>query len=215
MSESTVNPRRRFLSQVAAAAASVAALSPIAGFAQAVSKDTVTGDGDAWMKPLKGKHKQIFHAVRAEVQPMLMSKNFLDAYAESYGAKPGQVNVAIGFHGSALAFGFTDAMWSKYAMGKAADVIDPTTKEPALRNVFATGSDLSIDALQKRGVVFLMCNTALRLRTKALAASLNQPYDSLYAEMSAGRLPGVVLVPSLVVTLSRAQEQGFTYVRAS
>lgn len=215
MTEQHGNSRRRFLSQAAAAAASLVALSPVAGLAQAVSKDKTVGDADAWMKGMKGKHKQIFHAIRAEVQPMLMAKNFLDAYEESYAAKPGQINVAIGFHGGALSFGFSDAIWNKYAIGKSSDVTDPATKEPALRNVFATGSDLSIDTLQKRGVVFLMCNTALRLRTKAMAASLNVPYDTLYAELSGGRLPGVVLIPSLVVTLNRAQEQGFTYVRAS
>lgn len=208
-------PRRQFLAQVTAAAASALTLSPFSGFAQSIASDKVPGDADAWMKPMKGKHKQIFHAVRAEIQPMLMAKNFLDSYEESYGAKPGHVNVAIGFHGGALAFGFNDALWNKYAMGKASDVTDPSTKEPALRNIFATGGDLAIDTLQKRGVVFLMCNTALRLRTKSMAASLNVPYDTLYTELSAGRLPGVILVPSLVVALNRAQENGFTYIRAS
>lgn len=215
MAETIGNPRRRFLSQLAAAAASLTVLSPIPAIAQVVSKDMVGGDADAWMKSMRGKHKQIFHAIRAEVQPMLMARNFLDAYAESYGAKPGHVNAAIGFHGGALAFGFNDAIWNKYGMGKASEVMDPTTKEPALRNIFATGGDLAIDTLQKRGVVFLMCNTALRLRTKSMATSLNVPYDTLYAELSAGRLPGVILVPSLVVTLNRAQEHGFTYIRAS
>jgi len=209
------NPRRHFLSQVSAAAASLIALSPIAGFAQSIAGDKVAGDADAWMKSMKGKHKQIFHAVRAEIQPMLMARNFLDSYEESYGVKPGHVNVAIGFHAGALSFGLNDAMWDKYALGKASEVTDPVTKAPATRNVFATGSELGIDALQKRGVVFLMCNTSLRLRTKAMATSLNVPYDTLYSELSAARLAGVILVPSLVVTLNRAQERGFTYIRAS
>ncbi len=209
------NARRDFLAQVAGAAASLVALSPIASFAQSVTSDRVTGDGDAWMKSMKGKHKQIFHAIRAEVQPMLMAKNFLDSYEESYGAKPSHVNAAIGFHGGALSFGLSDAMWDKYSLGKVSEVNDPMTKAPSNRNIFATGGDLAIDTLQKRGVVFLMCNTALRLRTKAIATSLNVPYDALYAELSAARLPGIILVPSLVVTINRAQERGFTYVRAS
>lgn len=209
------NARRDFLAQIAGGAASLLALSPLAGFAQSVASDRITGDGDAWMKSMKGKHKQIFHALRAEVMPMLMAKNFLDSYVESYGAKPGQVNVVVGFHGGALSFGFNDAAWAKYSLGKASDVNDPTTNAPATRNIFATGGDLAIDTLQKRGVVFLMCNTALRLRTMAIAKSLNVPYDPLYAELSASRLPGIILVPSLVVTINRAQERGFTYVRAS
>lgn len=213
------NPRRRFLTQVAAAAASVASFSSLAAFsagAQAGSdKDVMRADDDSWMKPLKGKHRQFFHAIRPEIAPMLMASNFLDAYRDVYGAKPEHVNAVIGFHAAALAFGFNDTLWSKYEMGKVADVSDPTTKAHALRNVFATGGNLAIDALQKRGVVFLMCNTALKLRARSMATAMNVDYDTLFAELSAGVLPGVIRVPALVVAINRAQEMGFTYVRAS
>jgi intracellular sulfur oxidation DsrE/DsrF family protein len=212
------SPRRKFIGQFAAAAASIAAISafsPLSARAGAIRSDDSIADGDAWMKPLKGKHRQIFHAVKAESTPMLMAKNYLDAYQESFHAREGEVNAVIGFHGAALVFGFQDAIWDKYGMGKSSEVNDPSTKAPATRNVFATGGDLAIDTLQKRGVVFLMCNTALRLRTRAMSQSLGVPYDTLYAELAGSRIPGVILVPALVVALNRAQERGFTYVRAS
>lgn len=215
----TPSPRRKFIGQIAAAAASIAAISsfpPLAARAEAIaSSDDSLTDGDAWMKGLKGKHRQIFHAVKAEVAPMLMAKNYIDAYQESFHAKQGEVNAVIGFHGTALVFGFQDAIWDKYALGKSSEVTDPVTKAPAIRNIFATGGELAIDTLQKRGVVFLMCNTALRIRTRMMSQSLGVPYDTLYAELSGSRIPGVILVPALVVALNRAQERGFTYVRAS
>ena len=119
----------------------------------------------------------------------------------------------IGVHGPALNVGFTDAAWAKYGFGKSGNVTDPTTKEPAIRNIFATGGELAVDTLQKRGVLFLMCNTALRLRSRAIAKERGETYESVYKDLEASRLPGTILVPALVVALNRAQEKGVTYVR--
>lgn len=213
-SDRAENPRRRFLAELAVGAASLTAVNPLVRRAEALTSDKAS-DADAWMKPLKGRHRQIFHGMAAETNAMLMAKNFLDAYQESFGAKNGEVNAVIGLHGAALSTGFNDAIWAKYALGKSGNVVDPKTKEPATRNIFATEGDLAISELQKRGVVILLCNTALRLRTKSMAATLGVSYDTLYTEFSSSRLPGTILVPALVVALNRAQEKGFTYVRSS
>jgi len=91
--------------------------------------------------------------------------------------------------------------------------VDPATKEPAVKNIFAAGGRLSVAESQKRGVVFLMCNTALRLRSRALATERGETYEAVYEDLKASRLPGMVLVPALVVALNRAQEAGFSYLR--
>ncbi len=210
----STHPRRRFIGRAAAA---IAALT--AGIPQTVRAETlsigIADDSvhDAWMRPLKGKHRQIFHALDANDRAMLMASNYLDAYEREFGAKPGEVNAVIGVHAMALHIGFTDAAWAKYGFGKSANVTDPTTKEPATRNIFATGGELSVDTLQKRGVTFLICNTALRLRSRALAKERGETYEAVYKDLEASRLPGTILVPALVVAINRAQEKGFTYVR--
>ena len=211
-SDST-HPRRHFLGR---AAATIAALTGIPGIARAEALSTTFGDDsqhDAWMRQLKGKHRQLFHAIDLNDRAMLMASNYLDAYHNEFAAKPAEVNAVIGVHGGALAIGFTDAAWTKYAFGKSANFIDPGTKEPAVRNVFATGGELSVDTLQKRGVVFLVCNTALRLRSRALAKERGETYEAVYKDLEASRLPGTILVPALVVAINRAQEKGITYVR--
>ena len=172
-------------------------------------------DGDAWMKPLTGEHRQFFHTVAYAEEPLRMANNFLDAYRDAFGAGAGDVHAVIGVHGGALSLGFDDAIWAKYELGKAGGVMDPATRAPSLRNVYAREGTYNVAALQKRGVVFLMCNTALRNRTTQMSNALNIPYETLYNELSAGRLPGVILVPAMVVAINRAQERGFTYVRAS
>jgi intracellular sulfur oxidation DsrE/DsrF family protein len=168
---------------------------------------------DAWIRQLKGKHRQFFDSVDLNDRAMLMASNYLDAYHNDFSAKPGEVNVVIGLHGSALTIGFIDAAWTKYGFGKSANLIDPSTKEPAVRNVFATGGDLSVDTLQKRGVVFLVCNTALRRRSRAIATERGETFEAVYKDLEASRLPGTILVPAMAVAINRAQEKGLTYIR--
>ena len=206
----TSHPRRHFLGRAAAAlAALTTGLPGLAGAAELEDEKD-----DDWMKRLKGKHRQVFHATAATEMAMLMAGNFLDAYRESFGAKDGEANAVIGIHGGALSIGFNDAAWAKYSLGKTSSVTDPATKEAAVRNIFANATPLGIATLQSRGVVFIMCNTALRLRSRAIAAERGETYEAVYADLSSSRLPGVILVPALVVALNRAQEAGFTYVRA-
>jgi intracellular sulfur oxidation DsrE/DsrF family protein len=210
----STHPRRGFIGRAAAAIAALTAGIPQTARGETLSIGMADDSAhDAWMRPLKGKHRQLFHALDANDRAMLMASNYLDAYEHEFGAKPGEVNAIIGVHASALNIGFTDAAWAKYGVGKSANVMDATTKEPAIRNIFATGGDLAVDTLQKRGVVFLMCNTALRLRSRALAKERGEPYEVVYKDLEASRLPGTILVPALVVAINRAQEKGFTYVR--
>lgn len=209
----SIHPRRRFVGRAAAA---IAALTGFTGIARADSfSGTLADDSrhDAWMKSLKGKHRQLFHALDLNDRAMLMASNYLDAYERDFGEKPGDVNAIIGVHGGALNIGFADAAWTKYSIGKSASLTDPATKEPAVRNIFATGGSLSVDTLQKRGILFLMCNTALRLRSQAIAKERGETYETVYKDLSDSRLPGVLLVPALVVAINRAQEKGITYVR--
>lgn len=215
MSDSLSSPRRRFIGRAAAALAALTAGFPATALAGASGSGMDDSEHDAWMKALKGKHRQFFHGMGASDAPMLMANNYLDAYTEAYGAKTGDASAVIGVHSAALSIGFNNAAWAKYGMGKTVSVTDPTTKEPAVRNIFATGGQLSVDTMQKRGVVFLMCNTALRLRSRGLAAERGETYETVYEDLKASRLPGVILVPALVVAINRAQEAGFTYVRAS
>lgn len=206
--------RRRFLAALAGSAAALG-LSGSANRLSARDAQDSTLEGDAWMKSLKGKHRQFFHAMTMSEDPLRMASNFLEAYREAFAARDGEVNAVIGMHGSALYLGFNDDLWKKYEFGKAANINDPATAAPAVRNIFGRGAPLTVEALQARGVLFLACNTALRKRAHAMSEALGVPYDALYAELSEGRIPGVILVPAMVVAVNRAQEAGFSYLRAS
>src|SRR5688572_27286711 len=178
------HPRRRFVGRAAAALAALTGFSTIAR-ADTISQGLDDSEHDAWMKPLKGKHRQLFHAVAAQDTAMLMASNYLDAYSEAFKEKASEVNAVVGVHGPALAIGFNDAAWAKYAMGKSAGINDPATSAPATKNTFNAGGPLAVETLQKRGVLFLMCNTALRMRSRGIAAERKESYDNVYGDLKA------------------------------
>ena len=210
--DSASYPRRHFVGRTSAALAALFAGVPLAAGAT-ISTPASPAEHDAWMKSMTGKHRQFFHAWTANDAAMLMANNYLDSYVNEFGAKPTELSAAIGVHGPALALGFTDATWAKYALGKVVNVTDPTTKEPAVRNIFASGGSLSVDATQKRGVAFLLCNNALRRLSRTLATEGGPTAETIYEDLKASRLPGTIVVPALVIAINRAQEAGFTYVR--
>ena len=214
VSDSKSSARRRFLAQLGGIAALAGISAPAA--AQQAATRMANPDHDAWMQRARGEHRQLFHSTSpGDGAAMLMAMNFLDVYAADYDAAPGHVSAVIGVHGSALPIGLNDAAWDKYELGKRINVTDPNTKEPARRNVFAVGGPISIDTAIARGVVLLVCNVALTLTARSLAAARSLPEADVYNELRQSILPGAVLVPGLVVAIGRAQEHGFTYVRAS
>lgn len=212
--DSKSSARRKFLAQLGGIAALAGISTPSA--AQQAAAAMTNPDHDAWMQRAQGEHRQLFHSTgHGDGAAMLMAMNFLDVYAADYGAVPGHVSAVIGVHGSALPIGLNDAAWDKYELGKRINVNDPDTKEPARRNIFAVGGPFSIDTAMNRGVLLLLCNVALKLTAGSLARARSLPEADVYNELRHAIIPGAVLVPGLVVAIGRAQEKGFTYVRAS
>jgi len=102
----------------------------------------------------------------------LQVKNWLNAFQFSYKVRPDELHVVVATYASANLLTYGDVLWKQYRLGEKYNVIDPTTGAPAVRNLFwpsrvaAGGStdpdnpkgvyhDAGIEALQKRGVMFL------------------------------------------------------------
>ena len=198
-------PRRGFLERAAAALVGITAIPAIAKASSAPAYE------DKWLQGLNGKHKQICDVpVLNGGTPLARTVNFLDAYAE-YDMKDSDLNVIFGIHSAALGFGLNDAFWAKYELGRRWNENDPRTSAPATRNVFASGAPNSVTTLQGRGVRFIACMRAVR-RLSGVLATPENPADKVREEMLASFLPGVTVVPALIVAVNRAQEAGLTYV---
>jgi hypothetical protein len=78
------------------------------------------------------------------------------------------------------------------------------------------GMDLapaSIEALQKRGATFILCNNALTIFSGMLAKARGLDAAVVYEDLKANILPGVELIPGMVVAIEQAHTAGMSYHR--
>ena len=213
--------RRSFISSVASfvglAAARASADQQPSGQSPAASG----GFDMAWLDQMKGKHKQLYdlggHALAVDPRPLRFAKNFLDTFRDEYHLEYPDINTAVGISGPAFPMNATDRLWAKYKLGERSKVIDPMTKQPAVRNIFYIyddrGDEIGVKAIQARGAVFWQCNVALGNVAQQLATAFQMPLAEVRADLIAGLNPGVRLMPSHVMALALAQEIGFSYMK--
>jgi hypothetical protein len=210
--------RRSFISTVA----SLAGLGVSGVSADQLPREqpaAATGGFDlTWLEEMKGKHKQLYDlgglALDVDPRPLRFARNFLDTFREVYRLEFPDINTAVGISGPAFPMNASDRLWAKYKLGERSKIVDPMTRQPAVRNVFyEDGGDISVKAIQTRGAVFWQCNVALGLVAQQLAAALQMPIAEVRADLVAGLNPGVRLMPSHVMALALAQEYGFTYMK--
>jgi intracellular sulfur oxidation DsrE/DsrF family protein len=218
----------------AAAAATVS----IAGAKRALALDS---GADTWIQDVKGEHRTLFDFPQHKnAMPLLHILNYLNTYASVYKTAPGQVGAVGTFYSvgsqASIPLAFNDAIWQKYALGAYTGLKDASGK-PYTRNVFnrPTGNDLhllmqaidsptipaladavpalGIENLQKMGAKFILCANALGIWSLELEARGKGKAQDIEQELRANLLPGVTIVPAMVIAIDKAQEAGIKYNR--
>jgi hypothetical protein len=172
----------------------------------------------AWLDQVKGRHKQLYDFGSLELsvdpRPLRFARNFLDTFRDVNHLEYPDINTAVGISGPAFPMNASDRLWEKYKLGERSKIVDPTTKQPAVRNIFYDdGTEISVKATQARGAIFWQCNVALGAVAQQLATAFQMPVAEVRADLIAGLNPGVRLMPSHVMALALAQEKGFTYMK--
>jgi intracellular sulfur oxidation DsrE/DsrF family protein len=236
MKSTTTNDRRSFLGRMcgAAAAASLSLVAPRAAAAQ-------EGGADDWLKEVKGTHRCLFDFPQHKNgMPLLHILNYLNTYATAYKTGAGQVGAVGTFYSAgtqaSIPLAFNDAIWAKYSLGAYTGLKDSDGK-PYTRNVFnrPTPKDLhlvmqaidspaipaladaipalGIESLQKMGTKFVLCANALGIWCLELEARGKGKAQEIGDDLRANLLPGVTIVPAMVIAIEKAQEAGIRYNR--
>jgi hypothetical protein len=242
MSESTRTERLRLTRRAALRGAAVAGASIAAGLgaggrvpsveAQWRPRDDMKASYDAAIsRPAQHRQVWAYDQVRLGLGEHVV--NSLNASQFSYDEGPDGLLAAVQLYGIGDVLGFNDTLWAKYGLGAKYGVTDPRTKAPATRNIFYSrattgGPDLppsdrqslwrdpSIEALQKRGVLFLLCHNALvGIAAEAVTDGRNpdnRDTDGVAADMMANLVPGIYPVPAGVFELQRLQDLDFRLI---
>lgn len=196
---------------------------------------------DAWLKEVAGTHRCFFDIPKhSNGVGLLHILNYLSTYSAAFKAAPGQVGAISSFYGigpaSSMPLAFNDAMWAKYGLSEYTGLKDATGK-PYARNPFhrPTASELhllmqamqtptipmfagampalGIESLQKMGTKFLICGNAFGAWCAELEARGKGTAAEIQKELGANLLPGVTLVPAMVIAIEQAQAAGVAYNR--
>ena len=173
-----------------------------------------------WLEGLKGKHRQFFDNPSVNPVALVHVMNFYDTYNKAFGVKDADINAVLTFYGATTFYGLTDAAWSKYKLGEFLDAKDAggafETKNPWRASPVILGMTLpqaSIESLEKRGATMIICNNALTIFAGLLAQKRGLDATAVYNDLKANILPGIELVPGMVVAVEQAQKAGLTYHR--
>ena len=136
-------------------------------------------------------------------------------------ASSGPIEPVLTFYGSTTFHGLNDAVWAKYALGEFLEIVDPATSKPATANPWRSAPVIlgmtlpaaSVESLQKRGATFILCNNALQIFSGMLAQKRGLDPKVVYEDLKANILPGVELVPGMVIAVEQAQRAGLAYHR--
>jgi hypothetical protein len=176
---------------------------------------------DNWLKGLNGKHRQFFDApAPAGGVPLVHIMNYYDTYNKAYGAKDADIDAVLTFYGSTTLYGLNDAAWAKYKIGEFLDTKD-ASGQFAMANPWRSSPNImgmmiapaSIESLQKRGATMILCNNALTIFAGMLAQKRGMDATMVYNDLKANILPGVELIPGMVVAIEQAHTAGLSYHR--
>ena len=215
-------PRREFLERLAGGTALLAAGAFAAACAPQAAAPVVaaTTDDEPWLKPLAGKHKQVFDSPRVnDAFGLMFAAAYLKTMTDTYKLKPGEANAFIVFRHFGTPLGLVDDIWKKYKLGAMLGIMDPATKKPSERNFVwkpkaGDMMDTSASADQMvamPGVVIGVCHFAVTVLSGMAAKGAGMTPEAALKEWEAGVIPGGMLVPSGALAVGRAQEHGCSY----
>jgi intracellular sulfur oxidation DsrE/DsrF family protein len=234
MNSRSKTDRRHFLGGVVGVAAGLSMPAALAAAAQETGADD-------WIKDVPGTHRCLFDFPQHKNGvPLLHVLNYLNTYSAAYKTRAGQVGAVGTFYSvgsqSSIPLAFNDAIWAKYSLGAYTGLKD-ASGQAYTRNVFnqPTSNDLhllmqaidsptipalagaipalGIESLQKMGTKFLLCANALGIWCLELEARGKGKAADIEKDLRASLLPGVTIVPAMVIAIEKAQEAGIRYNR--
>ena len=190
----------------------------------------------SWVERVKGAHRQVFDAPEIANGTVLhQASTWMRDYATVYGAKDADMSGVLVIRHAAIPMVLDDVLWERLDLGRrlgeqAEDkepIKDAATGEPARRNPFLNANskgnerhtmlwpDGGLDTLISRGAIVLACNLALRRAIGMVREVDRVDADEARKTVMAHLLPGVIVMPSGIFAVTRAQEAGCRYLRAT
>ncbi len=237
-------PRREFIGQLTASAivlATGACAQPLAATQSAatpappprpITPPAPVHWDDSWFGRLTAKHKAVFDSPGIEEGAALShATGYITGMRDAVAAGPTDVQTVLVIRHQAIPMIFNDAMWEKYELGKELKIKDDDDKW-AIRNPYATPTPPKAGArarptgnatrpqstfmwLAANGHILLGCDRATHGYAGVISRKTKANSQTVYEELKANLVPGVILQPTGVYAVHRAQEAGCTFIKST
>jgi hypothetical protein len=181
-----------------------------------------------WTERVTGKHRQVFDAPSIEEGLVFhQTRTYLQGFIDVYGAKDSDFSAVMVIRHAAIPMAVNDALWDQLELGKAFKLKDPETGKAARRNPFLNANspkdakysmlwpDGGLDTLISRGVIALCCNLALFRIVSMIANREKVDPKTARDKALANVVPGLIVQPSGIFAVARAEEAGCNFLRAT
>lgn len=179
----------------------------------------------SWVDRVKGRHKAVFDCIEPESGiGVWRAAIWGQQYREVLKATASDLSPVIVLRHDAIPLIMTHAFWQKYGLGAKTTITHPMTgqgsdKNPALLGE-ADGVPMpyaawTLDKHLAAGTVVLACNLAFKDMVDTVKDADKVDDAEARTRAIAGIIPGVILQPSGVFGVIRAQEAGCLYIKAS
>jgi hypothetical protein len=145
-----------------------------------------------------------------------------DEYVQMYGTPRADIATVLVLRHVGIALAMDDTFWKRFGIGKEKKVLSPEGKEWADGNpVLApapAGSTEPYDTLTKfiaDGGIVLGCDLAFGYAAQRYKKDAKSDTAAARAEALKALVPGVILQPSGIFAVLRAQQAGAGYIKAS
>lgn len=220
--------RRRFIESAAANAAALAMIpsSLMAALPPDISSSDATAEWDvSWPDRIKGQHKAVFDMTEPDGGVgVWRAAIWGNQYTEVLKAAPADLSTVLILRHNAIALAMKQEFWDRYNTGELKKITNPLTSEVTKKNpallderdgVPAPYSGMGLHKQIGRGAIVLACNLAFRDCVETVRA-VEKLSDEAARQRAIGYLvPGVILQPSGVFAVIRAQQAGAAYIKAS
>jgi len=219
--------RRQFVDSITLGATAFAAMPaalvvPPGEFTNPLSQDAWD---TRWPERLGGKVRTVFDVPEIESgYGVWRATIWARQYEQVLGVPARDLSTALVIRHNAIILAMQQGFWDRYGIGTANRVTHPVSGEPTSRNpvllragdgVSAPQVGLALDRFIAAGGIALACDLALQDLVALIQRTDNVPEAQAKDEARKWLVPGVILQPSGVFAVLRAQQAGALYIRAS
>lgn len=179
---------------------------------------------DAWLDEASGGHRIFVDSATAHgaVNAMLYAHNLLRTHHSAYDAEERDLDIVVCFRHLSTPFGFNDRIWAKYGEKIQRWMQYPATERAPMTNPLnavgesgAPAAAMTIDAIAARGAQYAICANATQSIAEQLAAGSGSSTNEIFEELTSNAISRGRFVPAGIITLTRAQEYGYSLLYAT